>query len=93
SSLQHVKLREIDKKARGKAKSGFGSKGGFKRKTAPRVRQIDEDIEEAPPPARSTPQLVRASEMDPAPPQPKTAPPSPKGRPKFKVIEGGADKN
>ena len=39
SSLQHVKLREIDKKARGKAKSRFGSKGGFKRKSAPRVRR------------------------------------------------------
>lgn len=94
SSLQHVKLREIDKKARGKGKSGFGSKGGFKRKSAPRVRQIDDDIEEAPPPpSRSKPQLVRASELDAAPPPPKTATPRRKGRPQFKVIEGGADKD
>ena len=94
SALQHVKLREIDKKARGKSKSGFGSKGGFKRKTAPRVRQIDEDMDEADaPPNPSTPTLVRASEMD-AP-----APPSiserarPKRPPRLRVIDGGADKS
>lgn len=98
SSLQHIKLREIDKKARGKAKSSFGSKGGFKRKSTPRVRQIDEDVSEpTPSPARGAPKLVRASDM-PAPerapePVPKTRTISRKARPRFTVIEGGADKD
>ena len=94
SSLQHVKLREIDKKARGKAKSGFGSKGGFKRKSAPRVRQIDEDIEPTPSPKpRSKPELVRASELPEANAAPQKQAPRPNKRPQLKVIEGGADKN
>ena len=55
SALQQVKLKEIDKKARGKARKGFGnkarpgrksSKGSFAKRAAPRVRQIDDDIEE-----------------------------------------------
>jgi len=58
SALQQVKLKEIDKKARGKARSGFKSKGGAKKgfssRPPPRVRQLGEDIEdempEAPPP-------------------------------------------
>lgn len=94
SALQHVKLREIDKKARGKAKTGFGSKGGFKRKSAPRVRQLDDDLEEAPPaPKPSKPELVRASDMTPTESAPQTRPTEPKARPKFTVIEGGADKD
>ena len=95
SSLQHIKLREIDKKARGKAKSGFGAKGGFKRRTAPRVRQIDEDIENtSPSPTQSsTPQLVRASEMSSNKPAPSERPVHPKSRPKLKVIKGGADRD
>src|SRR6056297_2146182 len=96
SALQHVKLREIDKKARGKAKSGFGNKGGFKRKTPPRERQLDEDLEPDPPvqpqPIRGKPELVKASDLEPPPPaaKPKTA--RPKTRPTFRVIDGGADK-
>lgn len=91
SSLQHVKLREIDKKARGKAKSGFGSKGGFKRKAKPRVRQIDEDVEASPPiPERSKPELVRARDL---PTEATTPPARSRARPQFKVIEGGADKD
>ena len=93
SALQHLKLREIDKKARGKARSGFGSKGGFKRKSAPRVRQLNDDLEDAPPaPKPSKPELVRASEITPSDPPPKR-PAKPKARPKFTVIEGGADKD
>ncbi len=94
SALQHVKLREIDKKARGKGKSGFGNKkGGFKRKTAPRARQIDEDLEAAPPPPEpSKPELVRASDMTPKPPS-ISEKAKPKRRPQFRVIEGGADKD
>ncbi|MEO1187994.1 MAG: hypothetical protein AAFW60_02900 [Pseudomonadota bacterium] len=98
SSLQQVKLREIDKKARGKTKSGFGSKGGFKRKSAPRVRQIDEDVETpAPKPAapakRGKPELVRASDLEAATRPEEHRPPRPRKRPQFKVIEGGADKD
>lgn len=97
SSLQHLKLREIDKKARGKAKSGFGSKGGFKRKSAPRVRQIDEDADSAPlaatAPMRAKPELVRASDLDAADLPPQKPSSRPKKRPQFKVIEGGADKD
>lgn len=94
SALQHMKLREIDKKARGKAKSGFGSKGGFKRKSAPRVRQLDDDLEEAPPaPKPSKPELVRASEVKPPDPAPPKRPAKTRARPKFTVIEGGADKD
>ena len=102
SALQHVKLREIHKKARGKGKSGFSNKSGFKRKSAsksaPRVRQIDEDLEaSAPEPRPSKPQLVQASEM--APHSASAHKPSisaqakPKKPPQFKVIRGGADKS
>lgn len=95
SSLQHIKLREIDKKARGKAKSGFGGKGGFKRKSAPRVRQIDEDIETPPPsPVKpSTPKLVRASDMPSSESPTPTRPVRSKSRPKLKVIKGGAERD
>lgn len=94
SALQHVKLREIDKKARGKGKSGFGSKGGFKRKSAPRVRQVDEDLETAPEiaPEPSKPELVRARELGADPKQPISEQAKPKRPPRLRVIEGGADK-
>lgn len=92
SALQFVKLREIDKKARGKGKSGFGRKGGFKRKSEPRVRQIDEPEDTAPPPRAGKPELVRASDID-APPPPARSEKRPAGRPAFRVIEGGADKD
>lgn len=94
SALQHVKLREIDKKARGKSKSGFGSKGGFKRKSKPRVRQVDEDLEMAPPPSPEPlkPTLVRASDLEPDQKTPISVQAKPKKPPQFRVIEGGADK-
>ena len=71
SSLQRVKLKEIDKKARGKARSGFRQKpgtkakdpkGSFARRAPPRVRTLDEDIgpeetPEASPPVRKPPVL------------------------------------
>ena len=94
SSLQYVKLREIDKKARGKGKSGFKSKGGFKKKPAPRVRQLDEDAEiEAAPLKPSKPELVRASDLprEQAPVQRPSSKPG--SRPKFRVIDGGAGDN
>ncbi len=94
SALQHVKLREIDKKARGKGKSGFASKGGFKRKSSPRVRQIDDDLGE--PPAvetpREAPKLVSARELESQQRPPISEQARPKGPFKPRVIEGGADK-
>lgn len=87
SSLQYVKLREIDKKARGKGKSGFKSKGGFKKKPAPRVREIDEDLEIEPVPvAPIKPTLVQAKDL----PQPKASK-SQKAPPKLRVITGGKE--
>ena len=89
SSLQYVKLREIDKKARGKGKSGFKSKGGFKKKPAPRIRQIDEDVETDAAPAPAAPKgpvLVPAKDL----PQPKVSK-SQKSPPKLRVISGGKD--
>ena len=97
SALQALKLREIDKKARGKGKGGFKSKKPIARKSY--GRQLNEDLEpEVPsPPKRGKPELVKARDMierdedAPQPPAPlQTPPPRPKGRPVFRVIEGGA---
>ena len=94
SSLQFVKLREIDKKARGKGKSGFKSKGGYKKKPTPRVRQLDEDVEVEPdPPKPSKPELVRASDLPREQAPANKPPPKPGSRPKFRVIDGGAGDN
>ncbi|WP_291079005.1 hypothetical protein [Hyphomonas sp.] len=106
SSLQQIKLKEIDKKARGKGRSGFGSgrkkPGGFNKRPAPRVRQLDDDIAEdmpetAPeppePPVRSAPKLVRASDLKPATPDTPASEtqnaPTERPRPAFRVIDGG----
>lgn len=91
SSLQQAKLKEIDKKARGKGTSGFKSRQ--RRPYTPRVRNIDVDddappeAEVAPPPP--APRLVAAS--TPAPPTHPSAP-APSPRPCFRVIEGGKSK-
>ena len=93
SALQQVKLREIDKKARGKGRSGFSNRGGFKRKTAPRVRQVDEDLNEGPeeaPQAKPGLQLVKASELSPTDRPPRETR-KPRARPKFRVIDGGGE--
>lgn len=97
SALQTIKLKEIDKKARGKG-GGFKQRKplGSKKKPAytPRVRQLDEDVEEASPaptlrPNPHLPKLVKASELGDRPPETE-APPSLKERPVFRVIKGGA---
>ena len=95
SALQQVKLKEIDKKARGKARSGFrtkkkGPKNGFGRRSAPRVRQLDEDIEAETPEEtpRPTPPALKPVPKAPAPEDVPT-PARPAGRPAFRVIEGG----
>ncbi|GAB5459443.1 MAG: hypothetical protein Hens3KO_24730 [Henriciella sp.] len=92
SALQTIKLREIDKKARGKGKSGLKTRNPSKKDWKPSVRQIHEVEDETPPrpekPAK--PKLVKASEM-PAPlakPKPSDRPKSP---PKLRVIKGGAE--
>ncbi|WP_373009161.1 hypothetical protein [Hyphomonas sp.] len=91
SSLQRIKLKEIDKKARGKGKSGFKSKA--RPAFTPRVRDIAGEEEEPPvdasepPPSRPmAPRLVNAS--TPSPP-PQDTPSTPTPRPRFRVIEGG----
>ncbi|WP_300391508.1 hypothetical protein [Henriciella sp.] len=99
SALQTQKLREIDKKARGKG-GGFKQRKppGAKKKPAytPRVRQIDDDIEaEAPPPPKpERPPLgvIRGSDLaDTRPDATEPEPPEPKARPAFRVIKGGKD--
>ncbi len=96
SALQSVKLREIDKKARGKSKSGFKSKKSSFSKSKPafkpNTRQLDEELEPGPDetilPEPKGPQLVPASQLEP-PQAPRSI--SEKARPKLRVIKGGAD--
>lgn len=96
SSLQQAKLREIDKKARGKASRGFQNRKpmGLKRKP-PRaaheeLENTGEDASPAPPPLRSKPALVPASEI--SPPEPGKVTRLRKTRPQLTVIEGGSKK-
>jgi hypothetical protein len=91
SSLQRIKLKEIDKKARGKGKSGFKAK--TRPAYTPRVRDIAAEDEEPPvapsepPPSRPmAPRLVTAPTP---PPPPQDTPATPTPRPRFRVIEGG----
>ncbi len=91
SALQKHKLKEIDKKARGKSKAkprkpvrfSFKSKSAHKRNYS---RDINEDIlEENSPPARSkpaTPHLVKGADIP-------DTPPRPKGGFKPRIIKGG----
>lgn len=54
SARQALKLREIEKKAAGKARKPMSQGTGFKRKTpgpSPRSREIHEDFDPTPPPA------------------------------------------
>ena len=97
SALQALKLREIDKKARGKGKGGFKNKKPMARKSY--GRQLNEDLEpeDAPPPKRKKPELVKARDLvksgedGPQPPTPLQARPQRStGRPVFRVIQGGA---
>ncbi len=92
SALQSVKLKEIDKKARGKAKSGFARKSSFSKKKPafqPKVRQLHEDVDETPEPVKAPqkPTLVKAVDLQ----RPASEPARPRRRPKLKVIKGGAD--
>jgi hypothetical protein len=88
SALQRIKLKEIDKKARGKGGSSFKSKS--RPAYTPRVRNVDAEAEEAeaedpappPPPTPSKPRLVSA-----APPAPPTNGP---GIPRQRPLPGPA---
>ncbi|MFN3608199.1 MAG: hypothetical protein ACK4Y9_03960 [Hyphomonas sp.] len=96
SSLQQAKLREIDKKARGKASRGFQNRKPMGMKRKPLVRP--EDREETPatpqpeaaPPARSRPALVPVSSLP--PPEPGKVTRLRQTKPTFTVIEGGSKK-
>ncbi|SDM11053.1 hypothetical protein [Maricaulis salignorans] len=96
SARQALKLREIEKKAAGKARKPMSQGKGFKRKTpapGPRSRDIHEDFDPSPPPA-SRPVAGRATGPV-AVPAPEDAVPAPKpaaSRPGGftpRVIEGG----
>jgi len=97
SALQARKLKEIDKKARGKGKGGFKRGNSFKsKKPMPkRGRDIHEDIEDEAPPPPSKPAPVPTI----VPPRPlaKTPPPpAPTEKPRKtgwtpRVIDGGKE--
>ena len=96
SSLQAVKLREIDKKARGKGKSGFKPRKPLGAGTRRSSREVDapEDDEttdiKSPAPISTKPTLLRASDL----PETPAAPPArgkPGQRPVLRVIKGGAE--
>jgi len=107
SALQSIKLREIDKKARGKGKTGFRQRKPLGSQKRPNTRQLDEDIEtpdttpspsSAPAPKQaepSRPQLVSARDMinaEQPPPHARTKKPAAEtSPPKLRVIKGGAD--
>ena len=93
SSLQQVKLKEIDKKARGKARKALRTKKplGYRARTA--EPEGDEGPTEPPPPsppAKARPALVPASSL--TRPEPGKVMRLKKGKPKLTVIEGGGKK-
>ena len=90
SRLQLAKLKEIEKKAKGKSSgfkrgSSFKSKGsGFKRKGSPRrsnTRDINDDL----------PEETSKASPNPSQPSKSETPPLREARPKFRVIRGGRD--
>ena len=99
SSLQQAKLREIDKKARGKPSRGFQTRKpmGMKRKPLPPARDPEdrEDLPEAEaappaPAAKPKPTLVPASSL--SPPEPGKITRLRQTKPTLTVIQGGAKK-
>lgn len=96
SSLQQAKLREIDKKARGKPSRGLQTRKpmGMKRKPVPRARDQDVEADEPEivpePPAKPKPTLVPASSL--SPPEPGKITRLRQTKPRLTVIEGGAKK-
>lgn len=97
SALQERKLKEIDKKARGKGKGGFKRGSSFKsKKPIPkRGRDIHEDVEE-----EATPEPAKSAQLPViVPPRPvakstASEPPAPKPRQTGwtpRIIDGGKD--
>ena len=98
SALQTQKLREIDKKARGK---GGGLKTrkplGSKKKPdwSPRVRQLDEDLEDETPPAPPAPRregkpalnIIRGSDLPPT----RDKPPPRRQKPTLRLVRNDSD--
>ncbi|MEO0816335.1 MAG: hypothetical protein AAFX86_03410 [Pseudomonadota bacterium] len=84
SALQKVKLKEIDKKARGKGLK----RGGFKRRNSDRPND-QEPTDDAPPPKLGITPISRQA----TPKPPKKVSPAPTSakptKPVFKVIDGG----
>lgn len=99
SALQARKLKEIDKKARGKGKGGFKRGSGFKsKKPMPkRGRDINEDVAEAEtPPPSSVPAIVPPRPLAKVPPKKRAANESKKDTPRKtgwtpRIIDGGKE--
>ena len=86
SALQQIKLREIDRKARGKSPSGFGRKG-FKSKQ----KASEPEAEDQRPPE---PNKAKLTALRPVPSATSAAPEdSPRKRPapKLRLIQGGTE--
>lgn len=90
SGLQQLKLKQIDKKARGKEPKGFKTKKPMGHKRRPPLRPPEPEPEapppEAPPAPRPRPALVPASSLA------GNVTSLRKTKPQFTVIEGGAKK-
>ncbi|WP_084420896.1 hypothetical protein [Henriciella litoralis] len=101
SALQTQKLREIDKKARGKG-GGFKTRkplgAGKKPAFSPRIRQLDDDVDAEKPAAPPRPEpgtkpilgLVKASELPDRPEKPVTAP-TKRAKPVLRLIKSDPD--
>lgn len=93
SGLQQAKLREIDKKARGKAGKGLKARKPMGAKHRPPRPTPDEDTESAapepaPPPAKSRPALVPVNGLAGT----GNVTPLRRAKPRLTVIEGGGQK-
>ena len=96
SALQARKLKEIDKKARGKSKGGFKRGNGFKSKNPmpKRGRDIHDDVEETPPAQHVPPSVPAIVPPRPVAKTPSATPAAPKKRKTGwapRIIDGGKD--
>ncbi|MEQ9505379.1 MAG: hypothetical protein RLO80_03850 [Hyphomonas sp.] len=92
SGLQQLKLKQIDKKARGKEPKGFQTRKPMGMKRRPPVRASEPETEsEVPPPEPSTPARTRPA-LVPASGPAGNVTSLRRARPQFTVIEGGAKK-
>ncbi len=90
SALQALKLREIDKKARGKGRSGLKQRKPFgpPRKSYTKQRDETDGAADAPAPEPAKPKLVKARDLpgSSGPEQKRT-----KARPNLRLIKGGLE--